>query len=49
MIELSADLGEGSEGEDDLWPVTVISVASLFFGVGGALVWLLPETRGAEL
>ena len=27
----------------------VISVASLFFGVGAALVWLLPETRGAEL
>jgi MFS family permease len=28
---------------------TVISVAALFFAVGAVLVWLLPETRGAEL
>jgi MFS family permease len=27
----------------------VIAVASLFFALGGALVWLLPETKGAEL
>ena len=27
----------------------VITTASLFFLVGGGLVWLLPETRGAEL
>jgi MFS family permease len=28
---------------------TVISVAAMFFMVGGVLVWLLPETKGAEL
>jgi MFS family permease len=28
---------------------TVIAVTALFFAVGGALVWLLPETKGAEL
>jgi MFS family permease len=28
---------------------TVIAAASLFFALGGALVWLLPETKGAEL
>lgn len=27
----------------------VIATASLFFAVGGGLVWLLPETRGSEL
>jgi len=27
----------------------VISAASLFFAVGAGLVWLLPETKGAEL
>lgn len=27
----------------------VIAASSLFFAVGGALVWLLPETKGAEL
>jgi sugar phosphate permease len=27
----------------------VISAAAAFFGVGAVLVWLLPETRGAEL
>ena len=28
---------------------SVIAVAALFFALGGALVWLLPETKGAEL
>ena len=26
-----------------------IAVDALFFGVGAVLVWLLPETKGAEL
>ena len=28
---------------------TVIAMASMFFALGGTLIWLLPETRGAEL
>src|SRR5262249_9962132 len=28
---------------------SVIGCAALFFAVGGALIWLLPETKGAEL
>jgi len=28
---------------------TVIAAAAFFFALGGALVWLLPETKGAEL
>jgi MFS family permease len=28
---------------------TVIAAASIFFALGGVLVWLLPETKGAEL
>src|SRR5437016_11229448 len=28
---------------------SVIAVAALFFALGGALIWLLPETKGAEL
>ena len=28
---------------------SVIACTALFFAVGGALVWLLPETKGAEL
>ena len=28
---------------------SVIAVAALFFALGGGLVWLLPETKGAEL
>lgn len=28
---------------------TAIAVDALFFAVGGALIWLLPETKGAEL
>ena len=27
----------------------VIACAAIFFAVGGALIWLLPETKGAEL
>jgi MFS family permease len=27
----------------------VIAIAALFFAVGGGLIWLLPETKGAEL
>ena len=26
-----------------------LAVDALFFAVGGALIWLLPETKGAEL
>jgi MFS family permease len=28
---------------------TIIAVVALFFALGGALIWLLPETKGAEL
>ena len=28
---------------------SVIAVTALFFAVGGALIWLLPETKGAQL
>ena len=28
---------------------SVIAVAALFFALGGALIWLLPETKGAAL
>lgn len=28
---------------------TVIAAAAFFFALGGALIWLLPETKGAEL
>jgi len=28
---------------------SVIATAALFFAVGGGLIWLLPETKGAEL
>ncbi len=28
---------------------TVIAVTALFFALGGVLIWLLPETKGAEL
>jgi hypothetical protein len=26
-----------------------LAVDALFFALGGALIWLLPETRGTEL
>lgn len=28
---------------------SALAIMSLFFGVGGALIWLLPETKGTEL